>query len=510
MDSISGVIVRPAARSTTRPGPTGSDLSPDPILSAVEGFAGRWVDVDRGLTVGAEAFARGWRDLAGQMRRLGLRPGDRVLLAVANGPLFPAALAAILDGGGSPLLLHVETPPAELRRTALHYGARFMVGDGWTVADLAPAVRSTAALSAERWGAALWATLDPSDPAFDADWAAMPGVPLHPTSGTTGRPKLAVRPGEAAVADATHFVRSLGIDATDVILAAGPMNHMYTYGLCVMAPLVSDATCVTMRRFRAKSVYRAMHEYGVTIFPTVPAMLDVLLFGSGDRLRRCVRQVLAAGAPLPEKTARSFAQASGIVVQSHYGATETGAITLADPTESCQFGRCVGRPMPDVSVEIRPSRIHADLPPATGTVCVRSAAVMAGYVARHGIDASPIEDGWFRTGDLGACDAAGALYLKGRENEVINVAGLNVIPSEVEAVISLLPNVIEVRVYPGTYPSGSQYVKVAIVARPPLDAAAVRDHCRQNLVYYKRPERIVFLDALPRSPSGKIVCGSLP
>ncbi len=144
------------------------------------------------------------------MRWLGLRPGDRVILAVGNGPLFPAALAAVLANGGSPLLLHVETPPAELKRTAMRYGVRFMVCDGLQEADLRPAVRSTAPLLADTWGSATWGTVDQADPAFDGNWKVLPGVPLHPTSGTTGRPKLAVRPGRVAVADAMHFIQRPG------------------------------------------------------------------------------------------------------------------------------------------------------------------------------------------------------------------------------------------------------------------------------------------------------------
>jgi acyl-coenzyme A synthetase/AMP-(fatty) acid ligase/type 1 glutamine amidotransferase len=489
---------------------TVEDLSPEPILAAAEAFRGRWIDMDRGLVVGSESFIRGWCDLAQQMRRLGLNAGDRVVLAIGNGPLFPAALTAVLADGGSPLLLHADTPATELKRTARRYGAKFLVCDGSKETDFRTGAPHTAMLNADDWGSAAWEAVDQTDPEFDADWEPLPGIPLHPTSGTTGVPKLAARPGRAAVADASHFIESLGIEPSDVLLAAGPMNHMYTYGLGVMAPLLQGATCVTMQRFQTKLVYQAVQEHRVTIFPTVPAMLDVLLFGAGERLRSFVRRVLVAGAPLPEKTARSFWKAAAVMVQPHYGATETGGISTADSAQSGDFGRCVGRPMPGVSVEVRPSLIHPDLPPGTGTVCVRSEAMMAGYVARRGINTSPLEQGWLRTGDLAERDPSGALYLKGRENEVINVAGLKVVPSEVEEVIALLAGVVEVKVYPGVYPSGAQYVKAAVVAQPPLDVAAVRAHCQQTLVYYKRPERIALLDALPRSPAGKIVRERLP
>ena len=117
--STSSPWTRPLAQArqrrpeTGRSAPSAVDLSPDPLLAAVESFGGRWIDLDRSVVVGPDSFAHGRQDLAQQMRWLGLRPGNRVILAVGNGPLFPAALAAVLAGGGSPLLLHVETPPAE-------------------------------------------------------------------------------------------------------------------------------------------------------------------------------------------------------------------------------------------------------------------------------------------------------------------------------------------------------------------------------------------------------------
>ena len=311
------------------------------------------------------------------------------------------------------------------------------------------------------------------------------------------------------MADAAHFTGALEIDARDVLLAAGPMSHMYTFGLCVMVPLLSGATCVTMRRFQAKLLYQAVREHRVTIFPAAPAMLDVLLFGAGDRLRHFVRRVLVAGAPLPEKTAQLREGRRGDCPAAlrrhrdrrhHRGRRgRVGRVRpLRGPAHAGRGGGSSAQPA------------LPNLPEGTGTVCVRSASLMAGYVARSGLDTSPLQDGWFRTGDLAERTAAGGLCLKGRENDVINVAGLKVVPREVEDVIGLLPGVVEVQVYAGVYPSGSQYVKAAVVAEPPVDAAAVRAHCQQNLVYYKRPEHIVLLDALPRSATGKIVCNQLP
>ena len=98
----------------------------------------------------------------------------------------------------------------------------------------------------------------------------------------------------------------------------------------------------------------------------------------------------------------------------------------------------------------------------------------------------------------------------GRETEVINVEGLKVIPCEVEEVIAALPGVLEVKVYAGQRRNGGQFVKAAVVTEPHVDAAAIRAHCETNLVYYKRPERIIPVERLPRSPAGKILRDQLP
>jgi long-chain acyl-CoA synthetase len=136
--------------------------------------------------------------------------------------------------------------------------------------------------------------------------------------------------------------------------------------------------------------------------------------------------------------------------------------------------------------------------------------MMAGYLTRQGIDSSGIVDGWFETGDLGFLDESGRIHLVGRESEVINVFGLKVIPSEVEAVLMTAPGVTDVKVYAGQHRSGSQIVKAAVAGAESLDVAAIREYCAKQLVGYKRPEVITRLDALPRTPTGKIIRDQLP
>jgi acyl-coenzyme A synthetase/AMP-(fatty) acid ligase len=471
----------------------------------VDGYRGRFVDMDRGVVLEPAAFARGWRELTVKLEQHGLCEADRVVMAVGNGPLFCATLAAILSCGGSPLLLHGETPVAELRRTAARFHARFVICDAAVESELAATGVPVHTLSGPAWVRVLWSEV--GHPGEQVDLFPLPGVPLHPTSGTTGESKIAARPGPCAVAEAEHYAETLGIDAGDTLLALAPMCHAYAYGMCAMVPLVSGASLVSMRKFSPKLVFQALDDYRVTVMPAVPVMLDMLLFGAGRRLRRPGLRVLTAGSPLPLRTALDYKQASGTSVQPLYGTTETGGISVSVADYDPPTG-CVGPSMHGVEVEVRHPN-GAELEGGLGNVYVSSSSMMAGYVTPQGLDRTPIVDGWFRTGDLGCFDRFGYLHLKGRETDVINVFGMKVVPSEVEEVLRQLPEVREVKVYAGQNVSGSQFVKAAIVA-PGLAVAQIRAHCEKHLVYYKRPDAVLLLDALPKTPSGKVIRDRLP
>lgn len=486
------------------------DLSPQPILDAAERYRGKFVDLDASRVVDADAFHIARGQLVERLTSLGLTPGERVVVSVGNGPHFVAALLSVLTAGGSPLLVHAKTPAAELKRTALRFGARLVLSDECPLADLEAEGLPIAGLSAGDWLQLGAAKIDWRLPGFNGSYAELAGVPLHPTSGTTGVPKVAVRPGLAATEEARHYIETIGVTPDDTVMAIAPMCHAYAYGMCVMVPLLSGASVVSMRSFQASKVFQGLAEEHVTILPAVPAMLDVLLFGAGDRLRGSVRTVLSAGSPLSDRTAQRFHDKSGLMVRPLYGTTETGGITVA-PTSAQQIaGSCVGPPMQGVEVQVRPHPAHTDSRPGVGRLFIRSSSMMAGYLGPDGIDLSPLTDGWFETGDLARLDESGYIHLLGREAEVINVEGLKVIPSEVEEVIAAIPGVVEVKVYAGSRKSGGQFIKAAVVTEGTVDVQAIRAHCERHLVYYKRPERILPLAALPRSPAGKIQRDQLP
>jgi acyl-coenzyme A synthetase/AMP-(fatty) acid ligase len=481
-------------------------LSPAPILDAIERYRGRIVDLDVSRELSGDEFARAREALTAALRQRGLSPGDRVIVALANGPLFVATLAAVLTCEACPLLVHAKTPPAELRRYAERFGARFLACEPGEEPGLSEVMASDADIAFVDFASLRWGTFHVADSAFQGP--LLRGVPLHPTSGSTGLPKIALRPGFAAMEEARHYAATMAIDADDTIMAIPPMSHAYGYGVCVMVPLLTGANIVSTRRFSMKLVHRALAECRITVLPTVPAMLDVLSFGGGADLRRA-RWVLTAGAVLPRRSAEQFYEKTGVTPCPLYGTTETGGISVATAADGRDVDGRVGPPMDGVSVEARPQE-GAELGENVGKLFVRSSSLMTGYLDDRGQITTPMSRGWFETGDLARIEEDGNIHLRGRDSEVVNVSGLKVVPCEVEEAIVQLPGVVEVKVYAGEHRSGSQIVKVALAVENGVTAADVRTHCEQHLVYYKRPQVITLVEALPRTPTGKIIRDQLP
>lgn len=487
-----------------------TDLSVEPILNAVEGYQGNLIDLSQGISVDAATFAATRESLAQQLKQSGLNSGDRVVLAVGNGPKFFTSYTAILMCGGSPLLSHVKTPPAELKRIGLRFGARHILCDGWNATEMSGESHSVSTIFPDSWAEVVFSQVDEEDPAFQGNYPSLPGVPLHQTSGTTGVPKVAVRPGACAVAEAEHYIQTAGITSEDVILAVPPMSHAYAYGMCVMVPFLSGADVVSMANFNVSMVFQAYQERGITIFPAVPAMLDMLALGTPELLKLSPKTIFCAGAPLPERTARIYRERSGVVIRPLYGTTETGGISIAVSERDSMITGCVGPSMNEVEAEVRLPKDGSDLGEGMGILYVKSTSMMAGYLSQEGIDTSKIEEGWFETGDISFKDTEGSLHLKGRQTEVINVAGMKVVPSDVEEVIAQIPEVREVKVYSGENRDGSQFVKTAVVLEGELDVVQVREHCKKHLIYYKHPQTVLFVDSLPKTASGKIILNDLP
>lgn len=487
---------------STLPTDATAEFSPEPLLHAFENFDGSFFDLDRNVRVSARELKKLKTDLRRKMTETGLGSGDQILVALPNGPLFITVWAASLEVGASPILVHGETPELELDRIGQRWNAQFLVKEA-RISDGDEHDRGQMLIAGEH-GTLRWQRLGSKN--SNCSQIKLFSVPLHPTSGTSGEGKIAVRPGPCAVAEPLHYIETLGLEKSDVILCSIPMSHAYAYGMCFMVALLTSANLLFMRRFNAELVRDAVNELRVSVFPAVPTILDCLLPTGSARLTGRPRVLLSAGAPLARKTFEAFRDCYNLCVRPLYGTTETGGISIGVPVD--EFAGDVGPPMKGVEVDLRRwSDIGVES--EMGILRVRSSSMMAGYLENNGVSRLALNDGWFETGDLAEIDEQGRIHIEGRLSEVINAFGFKVLPREVEDVIALLPEVVEVKVY-GVRQAEADAVEASVVCRGRLDEQQIMKHCEKHLVGYKCPTSIRFVDALPRTASGKVLIERLP
>lgn len=472
-------------------------MSRNALLQALDRFAGSVHDLATGETLSADALRGQCDHLLREPAIAGLRLGEPVVLAVPNGPSFFSSLLSLLRAGAAPILMHSEANAAEIGRMAERCGARVAVtsfgraavGDAWN------------RMRADSQNCAFWEV-------NAAEVCLVPeltGVCLHPSSGSTGSPKVAVRPPDCAVAEATHYIETIGINSSDRILCTTPLSHAYAYGLCFVVSLLSSARILTMPAFSPRLAVRAIGAHGVSILQSVPTMFDVLArFWPSDLPGP--QKTFAAGAQLSGKVAQRFENACGVRIRSLYGTTETGGISIA----SGSFVDGVGRPMAGVETTLR-MLDATEFGRPLGALRIRSSSMMAGYLNGSVVSSGTDEAGWFETGDLAEIDEQGAIHLAGRQSDFINVFGMKVDPAEVESAIASHQKVNEVKVYRGQHGSGSEAVFAAVVSQDGFcDMEEIRRHTASLLSAHKCPHKIYFLPALPRSSVGKILPGKLP
>lgn len=462
-----------------------------PALIDLAGHRMSWSELDAACT------GYGWR-----LREAGVRPGDRVALALPTGFEFCVALFAAFRAGAVAVPLPPSAPEPELHRVLDDSGAALLVRGG---APAGTAVRDLAGI----------AELDPPTGEERAE-RELPREPadlavLCYTSGTSGPARGAMLPHAALLANVHQCgrLRPMPVNAADRVLLALPMYHAFGLGPGMLQVAAVGATAVLLPRFDAEEALTAISRHRVTGVVGVPPMYREWLRLEPDRLREglsTVRLLTSGAAPLGADVASAVRSATGLDVFEGYGLTETGPVLTTTLAGDRAKPGSVGRALPGVQLRL----VDTDGSPIdeadgdTGRVSVRGANLFRGYWpdAAHG----PDQDGWFRTGDVGYFDADGDLHLVDRATDLIIVNGFNVYPREVEAVLAELPGVVESAVVGVPDEARGEAVRAVVVADPgaELTEDSVRAHCAARLAKFKVPVEVGFATELPHSPTGKI------
>lgn len=325
---------------------------------------------------------------------------------------------------------------------------------------------------------------------------------LKLTSGSTGLPKATHTRESHLVIDSEHITAAMDIRPDDVSLGSIPMSHAYGIGNLVVPVLIQGTTAAVRDGFAPLQTPADARTTGARVFHGVPFMFEhMLAHVPADAWRSPLQRLITAGARIDLETVRAFKATFGLKIHSFYGASEAGGISF-DDSEDIGDLQTVGRPLPEVTITLRPGEDGA--PPDGGRVHISSAAVSDGYAGVAAEDQDSFVAGGFLTGDLGYVDARGHLVLTSRVSSFINVAGRKVQPDEVERVLREMPEIADVRVLGAPDARRGQMLVACIVPRREgLRAVDVRRYCAPRLAAYKIPRECLLLAEMPRDDRGK-------
>ncbi len=324
------------------------------------------------------------------------------------------------------------------------------------------------------------------------------------TSGTTGRPKAVALSEQNIISNAEGCKEATGFDDRQVMLAILPLFHAYGLTVTNLLPLMTGSTVVVLERFVPRTVLNAIERHRVTTLVAVPSQYRLLALDPTPCDASSLWLCIAGAERLPETTEREFTQRFGHAILPGYGATEVAPVISLNIPETNRPAS-VGRPLPNLQVTIRGEDDSLCPVGEIGEVCVEGPNVMLGYANDPEATARKIRNGVFHSGDKGFTDSDGYIYLSGRADEMVKIAGEKVYPSEVENALEKIEGVEEAAVI--ALPDEKHGIQLhAFVQKKTgalLDESDLRIACRGLLERHKIPRSFTFVDSLPRTITGK-------
>jgi long-chain acyl-CoA synthetase len=454
-----------------------------------------------------EASAR----VAGLLHERGVAVGDRVGIMLPNVPSFPVIYYGILRAGGIVVPMNVLLKGREVGFYAADSGVKLLFAWEECAAAAMEGASQAAAEAMVVGPGELESLLDAGEPAREvAARAADDTAVILYTSGTTGQPKGA---------ELTHGnlrrnieITAIGLTALtegDILLGALPLFHSFGQTCTMNSAVRTGASLDLMPRFDATRALELMDRDGVTIFQGVPTMYHALLHHpERDRydtsnLRLCI----SGGAPLPVQVLRGFEDAFGATILEGYGLSETSPVASFNELGRERKPGSIGTPIEGVQMKVVDEDDNEVGPGDIGEIVIRGHNVMKGYWKRPDATEEVMRGGWFHSGDMARMDEDGYFFIVDRKKDMILRGGYNVYPREIEEVLYEHPAVLEAAVVGVSDERLGEEVGAAITLKPGAEADAddLREFVRQRVAAYKYPRRIWFVDALPKTATGKIL-----
>jgi fatty-acyl-CoA synthase len=348
-----------------------------------------------------------------------------------------------------------------------------------------------------------------------------PGIATKPdeiavmifTAGTTGRPK-----GVKLTHRSTFFANisngiSVGLTRDDVYLGAPPMFHSGGITCFQLYMLMVNGTIILQNQWSPKESLELIKKHGVTFYFGIATQLKMTVQVDGwETYVGSLKMVNGGGEPQPAELKKAFID-RGIKYVSGYGLTETGAtgfnwsaVTMDDPTLS-RASECMGKSPPFVEAKIVDDNGNEVKAEEIGEIIIRREPTgAAGYWNRPEEEEKKFRGDWIFTGDIGKFDEDGFFYVLGRKDDMIISGGENIYPAEIERAIFGYPKVADVIVVRGKHPQWGQTPKAIVVpkAGETITGEEISEHVAKILGSFKKPRKIVFVDSVPKSATGKV------
>ncbi len=337
---------------------------------------------------------------------------------------------------------------------------------------------------------------------------------LQYTGGTTGVAKGAMLTHGNMVSNILQAYYWIIVDDLDkgkeIIITALPLYHIFSL----------TANCLTFMKLGALNVLitnprdmpgfvKELSKFKFTAFTGVNTLFNALMNTDGfkDLDFSSLKMTLGGGMAVQKAVADRWSEMTGTPLVEAYGLTETSPAACINPMNLKEYNDSIGLPISSTDASIRGENNEALPVGEAGELCIRGPQVMKGYWERPDATADTIDsEGWLHTGDVAVMNEQGFFKIVDRLKDMILVSGFNVYPNEIEAVIAMMPEVLEVGAIGIPDEHSGEVVKVVIAKKDDsLTEAAVLAHCKENLTGYKRPKVVQFIDELPKTNVGKIL-----
>jgi long-chain acyl-CoA synthetase len=458
----------------------------------------------------------------------GLTPGEVVAIFLPNSWEFAITYHAVTLAGGIPTLLNPAYREREIRYQLENSGAVFLITDAPLLENVnlagLPSLRRVFTTrhphaGCEEFSALLRPLHGKTSPRFPqpAQSSQETIAALPYSSGTTGLPKGVMLSHYNLVANVYQIVgpNAEPLTDTDVMLCFLPLYHIYGLTVALTLCVTVGLTLVLMPRFDMQKLCALLIQERVTMMPLVPPAINAMCQAAEAGLfpkNHSVRWIKSGAAPLPPELARRLTSLTGIIVNQGYGMTEASPVTHIGFCQPPEMNRpaSIGHPLALTEcriVDLNGNDVAIDEP---GELIMRGPQIMLGYWKEPQATAAALRDGWYYSGDIARCDADGFFYILDRSKEMIKYKGFPVAPAEVEALLLEHPAVRDCGVVAKPDLACGEIPCAFVVLRDgstPSDALA-KELCgfvADRLAHHKQPREVHFVEALPRTASGKIL-----